>query len=182
MVSYIPGAVAILRLGTPAVPQAPRNTTWPVDCSRRACRSKVSRAGLTLVAFRRPANTSWSVNVLLRGIFVHAAAHAANYSAPRNRVSARVSPRIDDRVDRVEGSEAEGEKPRKKRSGERGERGERHRCNAARTPTRWTSSRYVGSFDDGTVGAALVTWSEYNRVNCNRFRGSAPTRNTRDEW
>ena len=66
-------------------------STWPIITafesseSQGLHKSKDSRWGLTLATFLRSADVSCSVDALLRGIFIHAAAHAT--------ISARVHPR-----------------------------------------------------------------------------------------
>lgn len=80
-----------LRLNTPTCStinkHVVRRAAFESSESQRSRKSKDSRSGLTLAAFLRPADVSCSVGALLRGIFIHAAAHATILACvhPRRR-------------------------------------------------------------------------------------------------
>lgn len=143
-----------LRLNTPTCStfdkHVVRRAAFESRESQRSRKSRESRSGLTLVAFLRPADVSCSVSALLRGIFIHAAAHATILACvhPRRREKRVASRQADnERVEVIrqawQGRTRQGEanriKPRCRHSTD-GMPHQMHNCRRR--------SRYVGSFDD----------------------------------
>lgn len=139
-------------------------STWSIVAafesseSQGSRRSKDSRSGLTLAAFLRPADVPCNVSALLRGIFIHAAAHAT--------ILACVHPRWRKKRRRFAISRASGsDKGRRGRArqgrGEARRTGPNRNAGTGGTPhqvhNRRRRNRYVGSFDDDSHRRGHVT-------------------------